>query len=391
MPARTVLNLCTSLLWGFKEFRPISDSRVTIPLRRGKSDPMHENSKKTLRIKERIQSALPDILFPKIAPAEIILFFYILYIHILTYHSAIWVWVMKWVTNIRDGFPASVQSAGGMWGYFVAIFGSLFHCCVVLWMFILILCVALFPLVSAFIMGFSGKSGRDREKDFTAAAMGLFYVITSILTGYMLYLHIAVSRLFVFASPVEAIHYGILWCFFIRQIASGLASLPFLDFDDLWVQEVMVSRVREHKYPWMALVIALAGETAIYIQLRGTYAIASKAVIFAFIDATVLLYLLDFVFSRIPAFSGLKLPCCIKSPGYREKRMEAKTASLRTPRFRRGFSRHPISNAVCPACGSTCWIERSSHLAEGAYVPCPKCRAKLVPLTKPVQTTQPLQ
>ncbi len=31
-------------------------------------------------------------------------------------------------------------------------------------------------------------------KDFTAPAMAFFYLITSILTGYMLYLHIAGPR-----------------------------------------------------------------------------------------------------------------------------------------------------------------------------------------------------
>ena len=289
---------------------------------------------------------------------------------------------MKWVTNIRDDFLVTIQSAGGLCGYFMAIFGTLFHCCIVLWLFILILCIALFPLVSAFIMGFSKKFERKKEKDSTAAAMALFYLITSILTGYMLYLHIAVTRLFVLASLVDVIHYGILWCFFIRQIASGLASLPFLDFDDPWVQEVMVSRVREHKYPWMALVIALAGETAFYIQLRGTYAIASKSVMFAFIDATILLYLLDFVFSHIPVISSLKLPFGSKATYYQARRMKADNTSLRIPRIRRGLFHHPKPNAVCPTCGATCRVEQSSHLSEGAYIPCPKCRARLVPLTK---------
>ncbi|MBT8490651.1 MAG: hypothetical protein KJN62_06365 [Deltaproteobacteria bacterium] len=289
---------------------------------------------------------------------------------------------MKWVTDIRGGFPVTIQSAGGLWGYFLVIFGALFHCCIVLWMFILILCIALFPLISALIMGFSKKSEREKEKDFTASAMALFYLITSILTGYMLYLHIAVSRLFVLASFVDVIHYGIVWCFFIRQIASGLASLPFLDCDNPQVQEIMVSRVREHNYPWMALVIALAGETAFYIHLRGTYAIASKAVMFAFIDATILLYLLDFVFSHIPVLSGLKLPFCTKATGYQARRMKVDNTSLRIPRIRRGLSRHPKSNAVCPTCGATCRIEQSSHLSEGAYVPCPKCRARLVPLAR---------
>jgi hypothetical protein len=289
---------------------------------------------------------------------------------------------MKWVTGIRDGFPVTIQSAGGLWGYFLMMFGALFYCCMVLWMFILIFCTALSPLVSALIMGFSKKSEREKEKDVTAFAMTLFYLITSILTGYMLYLDIVISRLFVLASLVDVIHYGILWCFFIRQIACGLACLPFLDFDEPLAQGIMVSRVREHKYPWMALVIALAGETAFYIHLRGTYAIASKAVMFAFIDATILLYLLDFVFSHIPVLSSLKLPFCTKATGYQARRMKVDNTSLRIPRIRRDLSRHPKSNAVCPACGATCRIEQYSHLSEGAYVPCPKCRTRLVPLVK---------
>ena len=342
-----------------------------------------EMGKPASRSRERLQNAAREVLFPRVAPAEITLFFYLLYLHILTFHAAIWRWVTGWFTNIRDGFTGTIQIVGGLWGYFLATFDAFFYALMVLWMFILMLCIVLCPLLLALPMGFNKKIDRDRAKELTATAMSLFYLITSILAGYLLYLNIAVSRLFLSGSLVETVQYVILWCFFIRQIACGLASLPFLNSEDPWVQEIMVSRVREHDSPWPALVIALAGATFFYIRLRGTYAVGLKAVVFAFVYANILLCLLDAVFSRIAALAGLRLPFRRKARPRRAGDLRAYTAPPRpAPKVRKAVPPPPEPNALCAVCGATCRVERSSNLSRGAYVPCPRCRGRLVPFTK---------
>jgi predicted Zn finger-like uncharacterized protein len=86
------------------------------------------------------------------------------------------------------------------------------------------------------------------------------------------------------------------------------------------------------------------------------------------------------VIIRIPALANLapptqylkKLPVLKKWNVYDESDRESRPRTLK---------QHNIEvNARCPACGAVWRIDETSNLDKGAFVPCPRCKARLIPL-----------
>ena len=398
---------------------------------------MVEPTARTENFPERLQNGFADVLFPRVTPAEIMLFFYILLAHALTFHPAIGRWTERCVTNVQTAFVETSRSIGGISGFVAASFECLYNSFMLLWMFILILFAVLGIMGIVFHLGFSGREDMLRDKELTALASGLFYLTTASLTAYLLYLHIVVSGLFAATSWIDTLQYVLIWVFFLRQVACGLFCLPLMDWEAPWVQDFMATRVRQHAYPWLVLVVSLMGATVFYILLRRTYAVGWRAVAMAFIYADILLHVIDRTTLRVPGLARIHPPFRSKARTHRAEpfrrgpvrrptlrsasraddprlsaeaekaiaedttihpshdrstaphtlREEKKKGRARPSRAHRTSPAEP--NAVCSACGATYRIDTPLGLSRGAYLPCPVCRGRLNPLTKtPVTPTE---
>jgi len=107
------------------------------------------------RLRERLAAAFLDVLFPKAAPAEVLLFFAIVYTHLVSYRAAIQHWVTRCFRNGWDGLVMPIQGGVEGVGDLLIILGGLFHFLLILWMLLLLFLVVIFPLLAALIMGSS--------------------------------------------------------------------------------------------------------------------------------------------------------------------------------------------------------------------------------------------
>jgi len=235
-----------------------------------------------------------NLLFPRVAQAEIVLFFYIGYLHAVSHYAVIWDVVVTTCSDIRSGFLGPLQDSGVLLGIFPALLNAImivFPCSI-------FLMIALLPMILAYRMVFPGKTEGPAAKG--TGLVALFYLITSILVGYLLMLHTSMSRIFASDSLLDTVQYAVLWLFGIRQILCALGSLLLLlECDSPWGEKVLASRMQGGATHRPTLLIGLIGATVVYIHLRITYEVQARVVIFGYVYGYALLVLLRAGFSFV--------------------------------------------------------------------------------------------
>ncbi len=346
---------------------------------------MNTPGKRSLRFRERLLTAFLKAVFPRVSPAEIMLFFCILLMHALSYLPAI---LPAFGANIRRDFIRYVLNADDLLEYANAVFSFFLPGLFCLWAAIVVPLAALLLLAFVLSMGFAQSSDMAEspsaraaryDKAMNASFIMYYYLAFAIASGYLLYLYIEVRGLFPSAALLDHINYLVLWLFFIRQIACGLVVFFGRPDESSWGQNFLDARLRKQGYHWLALVIGLAAAVMHYTLLRQKYHVPISAVVFTFIYSYILLNILDRIISKIPVLAELAPPALSlqRLPFFKNRLFDPADRETRSRKLK---DYNIKKNARCPACGAQWHIDETANLEGGAFVPCPRCKARLMPL-----------
>jgi len=339
-----------------------------------------------LRFRERVVTFCLKAVFPRVTAAEIMLFFFVLFLHAVSYVPK---FLSGFTANIRRDYIQYILNADGLLDVANALFAFILPgiCC--LWAAIVVPLSAVLLLVCILDAGFSNPFGEPEsasalaaryDKKINASFVMYYYLAFALASGYLLYQFIKLSGLFPSVELGARINYAVLWLFFIRQIICALVVLFGRPDESIWGQDFLSARLSKQGYHWLTLTIGLIAAAVFYMLLRRDYSLSISAVIFAFIYAHILIMVLEQIIIRVPPLAECAPPIeyVKRLPVFKKWTMYDPTDRETRPRT---LKQHNIEeNARCPACGSLWRIDATANLDKGAFVPCPRCKARLMPL-----------